>query len=193
MSGKSFSLIPFPGPNLPAVTIVGRISLQKDLLSIHYALEGRLEDVLLPPASRGPQRKDELWKATCFEFFLAIKDQPGYWEFNIAPSGDWNVYRMDAYRRMGFRVETRISQLRLQTQSQSNGYLLDAAVDLTPIIIPGQELQMGITAILQTKGAIETYWALAHPASKPDFHLRTSFILSLVEQIRPVEQFALDD
>ena len=35
------------------------------------------------------QRRDELWTTTCFEAFLALPDQPGYWEINLAPNGDW--------------------------------------------------------------------------------------------------------
>jgi hypothetical protein len=139
-----------------------------------------------------PSRKDELWKATCFEFFLAIKGQPGYWEFNLAPCGDWNVYRMDAYRRVGFREETAISRLHFEFKKESGGYSLDVSVDMASLIQPEQELQMAITAIIQTMDGIETYWALAHPASHADFHLRESFILALAGQTHPLEQSARD-
>jgi len=192
MNEQAFALMPFPAANLPAVTITGRISFQRNLLSLHYALAGNIQDVLLSPVSRNPSRTNELWKSTCFEFFLAIKDQPGYWEFNMSPSGDWNAYRMDTYRRIGFREETGISQLPFECKEETGKFLLNASVDLTPIIRPVEELQMGITAVIQTKAGNETYWALAHPASQPDFHVRESFILWLVAQTRPVEQFALD-
>jgi hypothetical protein len=188
MSERSFSLIPFPASDLPAVAIRGRMSLQNNLLSVHYSLAGKINDVLLPPVSPNPSRKDELWKATCFEFFLAIEDQPGYWEFNMSPSCDWNVYRMDAYRRIGFREERAIPQLPFDFRQESGKYVLVVSVDLGPIIQPGQELQMGITAIIQTKDPAESYWALVHPAPQADFHLRESFILPLAAQTHPLER-----
>ncbi len=111
MTECSFSLIPFTAPNIPSISITGKISLQNNIITLHYLLAGKIEEILLPTKSMNPTRKDELWKMTCFEFFLAIKDQPQYWEFNMSPSGDWNVYHMDAYRRIGFREETSIQRL----------------------------------------------------------------------------------
>src|SRR5215213_1037963 len=175
---QTFSLIPFPALSLPAVTINGIVSLQDRLLALHYSLAGNIADVLLPNASQNPGRKDELWKATCFEFFLAVKDQPGYWEFNISPSGDWNVYRMDAYRRVGFQEEMAVEKLPFVCKKELGEYSLDVSLDLTPILRSEQELQMAITAIIQMKDGNETYWALAHPAPYADFHLREGFILS---------------
>jgi hypothetical protein len=190
MIEQSFSLIPFPALNIPAISLTGKLSLQNNILALHYSLTGNVEDVLLPPASLNPGRKDELWKATCFEFFLAVKDQPGYWEFNMSPSGDWNVYRMDAYRRIGFRNETGLLQLPFEMKKEADGYSLDVSVDLTSIFRPEEELEMGITAVIQMKDGNETYWALAHPASHADFHLRESFILALAGQTHPLEQSA---
>jgi hypothetical protein len=151
-------------------------------LTVHYRLSGDIEEVLLPRASRPPKRENELWKATCFEFFLADKDQPGYWEFNMSPSGGWNVYRMDAYRRIGFREEEAISQLPFEIKHESSEYSLEVSVDLSMILPREQALQMGVTAVIQSKDGHETYWALAHPAAYADFHVRESFTLSLAGQ-----------
>jgi hypothetical protein len=185
MIEHAFSLIPFAAPRLPAVSISGTFSLQNNLLTLHYSLTGSTEEILLPPVSSNPSRKDDLWKATCFEFFLAIENQPGYWEFNMSPSGDWNVYRMDAYRRMGFRQERELLRLPFEMKKEASGYSLDVTADLTPIFRLGEELEMGITAILQTKEGDESYWALSHPSPQADFHVRESFILSLGGQTHP--------
>lgn len=190
MTERSFRLIPFPSARVPSVSLTGRFSFENRILSLHYSLVGDLEDIFLPPISPDPARRDELWKATCFEFFLAVRDEPGYWEFNISPSGDWNVYRMDAYRRVGFREETLLSWLHSEFKELSAEYWLDVSVDLTPLIRPGHEMFMAITAILQTKDGSETYWALAHPAAQADFHLREGFILPLARQTHPSERSA---
>lgn len=181
MTGQSFSLIPFRNPNIPDITIKGEIFRQDNLLTIHYALTGKIEDIFLSSPSVNPTRKEELWKTTCLEFFLAIKGLPHYWEFNISPSGDWNIYRMDAYRRIGFREEMSIQQFQFNMQKHTNNFLLNAAVDLNPIIQAEQILEIGITAIVQTTEGSETYWALVHPAPEANFHLRESFILAMAE------------
>lgn len=192
MTESSFSLIPFTAPNIPSISITGKISLQSNIITLHYLLAGKIEEILLPTKSMNPTRKDDLWKMTCFEFFLAIKDQSQYWEFNMSPSGDWNVYHMDAYRRIGFREETLIQRLPFDVQSEAGAFHLNALVDLHPILQPDQFLEFGITAIIQTTEGNETYWALTHPASAADFHLRESFILGLAEQTHPAQQSVLD-
>jgi len=181
MTERPFSLIPFPDTPVPDITINGKILRQNNLLTVQYTLTGSLEDIFLPSPSVDPTRKLELWKATCLEFFLAVKDSPDYWEFNLAPSGDWNVYHMDAYRRIGFREETSIQQLQIETDKAPNAFRLNAAVDMNPLIRVGQILEVGIAAVIQNRVESETYWALMHPAPEADFHLRGGFILALAE------------
>ena len=207
MTARSFSLIPFPAPTIPHISVTGNISVQKNILHLNYSCTGNIEDVFLPPASVTSSRKDELWKTTCFEFFLAIKDQPHYWEFNMSPAGDWNAYHMDAYRRVGFREETSIQMLPFEVQNtrvakapqtESSGYEegiihLNAMVDLNSIVPQNQHLDFGITAIIQTTDGNETYWALTHPAPFADFHLRESFILELAESTSLSQQSAPGD
>lgn len=192
MIERTFTLIPFPSQQILSISITGDLSFHHNFLTLHYALSGDLDAILLPPASDTPRRRDELWQSTCFEFFLAHKDQPGYWEFNLSPSGDWNVYWMDTYRRIGFREEAAISLLPFVFKRSPEGYSLDVSVDLKTILEPGNELQMAITAILQTRDGNETFWALTHPAPYPDFHLREGFVLQLAEQTHPSPQSALD-
>jgi hypothetical protein len=179
MTRQSFSLTPFPASSIPPIAITGNLSRQNNVLALSYSLVGNLESILMPSPSAHPARKDELWKATCFEFFLALKDQPQYWEFNMSPSGDWNVYHMDTYRRVGFREETSIRWLQFEVKDEVEKLTLNVTVDLSPIIQAAQSLDVGITAVIQTRDGDETYWALVHPASQADFHLRESFTLAL--------------
>ena len=193
MTKHSFSLIPFPAPNLPKISITGEISLQDNSVLLRYSLSGEIEKILWPPIAVNPSRKDELWKRTCFEFFLAIKNMPQYWEFNLSPSGDWNAYYMNSYRRVGFREETSIQRLQFESQRQSSHFTLDVIVDLNPIIQQSQLFDVGITAVIQKTDGNETYWALSHPAPFADFHLRESFILGLAGQTHRSQQSALGD
>lgn len=182
MIEKSFTLVPFPDENIPAVTLTGRVSLGTNRLEIQYFLAGDLAEILLPDPSSSPGRKDELWKSTCFEFFLALDDKPHYWECNISPAGDWNVYSMDFYRRVGFREETSIPSVENEVHRASDEFRLTTRVDLTPILLQAERIHLGIAAILQMRDGRETYWALTHPAPQPDFHNREGFILALEAQ-----------
>lgn len=175
---KTFALIPYPAENIPSIEITGKFGREGNILSFHYSIQGKLENILLPEPSNS-SRQDDLWKATCFEFFIAIKDQPQYWEFNMSPSSKWNVYAMDAYRQVNMREEVVFTQLPFEFKKNDNEITLDISVDLDPIIQPETNLHIGVTTIIQTDDGNETYWALAHPGPHADFHLRDSFILEL--------------
>src|SRR5689334_5335693 len=150
MRESPFSLLPFSASDTPDISIIGKISLQNNILSLHYSLEGKTNDVLIPSTAPHPARRDELWNSTCFEFFLAIKDQPQYWEFNMSPSGDWNVYRMDVYRRVNFKEEVSIQDLPFEMERGAGAFHLNVLVDLNPILPFGKSLELGITAVVQT-------------------------------------------
>jgi hypothetical protein len=175
---KSFALIPYPAEDIPSIEITGTVTRHENHLSIHYVVSGDIENILLPAQTDSPARQDDLWKATCFESFIAIKDQPQYWEFNMSPSSKWNVYAMDAYRQVNMREEMAFTQLPFEFKKNDNEITLDISVDLNPILEPDQVLQIGVTTIIQTVDGNETYWALKHPGQQADFHLRDSFILS---------------
>ncbi len=179
MTEHSFTLVPFPDSNIPEIKIAGRISRKTNFLTVHYELTGNTEDILLPSAALHPIRKDELWKATCFEFFLVFPNEPQYWEINMSPSGDWNAYHMDAYRRVGFREEMAIQWLQFIYQREADCISVEAALDLNAMIREDNSIQAGVTSVIQTKYGHETYWALTHPNSQADFHLRESFIIPL--------------
>jgi hypothetical protein len=179
MTQHSFALIPFPDSTVPKMMITGGMTRAQNLLSVQYVLTGSIDEILFPFPVPHPGRRDELWLSTCFEFFLAITDQPQYWEFNLSPSGEWNVFRMDAYRRIGFREEDLIQDLQTEFNRDMDRVRLDASVDLSPIVEPETDLQAGITSVIQTRDGHETFWALAHPNLQADFHVRESFTLVL--------------
>jgi len=176
---QGFELIPFPSDKTSDITITGTIKRIDNQLSIQYEVDGNIDQIVFPALSAHPSRKDDLWKATCFEFFIAITDQSQYWEFNMSPSSDWNVYVMDAYRQVNMREEIAYSQLPFEFNVAQDKLSVNISLDLSLIVQPEQLLQIGIAAIIQTKDRKESYWALAHPNPQADFHLRESFNLSL--------------
>ena len=64
------------------------------VLVCDYALHADMERVRLPPTAAG-ERRDGLWRHTCFEAFVTAPGVSGYYEFNFSPGGDWAAYRFE--------------------------------------------------------------------------------------------------
>lgn len=183
MKNQSFSLQPFSSTGqMLDIRIAGNIARNTNQLAIEYTLSGDIKKVAIAPPSETPSRKHELWRDTCFEFFLGIKNSPKYWEFNLSPTGDWNVYRFENYRQ-GMQEETVFSTLPFIIQQQADSLGLTLDLDLDKIIPQEQALEVAITTVIkQTDGEV-TYWALTHQGAEADFHRRDSFILELSSKI----------
>ncbi|NES25399.1 MAG: DOMON-like domain-containing protein [Symploca sp. SIO3E6] len=177
MNQQSFALQPFTSTSpLTNCEIVGSITRYNQTLTISYELHCQLTELVIPTLTREPMRKDGLWQETCFEFFVRVKDAPQYWEFNLSPAADWNVYRFAAYRQ-GMEEEKAFTSLPFSIEQQSNMLRLTLEVDLAELVSANQILEVAISAVVKSKEGEVSYWALVHPGSKPDFHHRDSFIL----------------
>ena len=181
-----FDLKPFEATALTdGIIIRGVVSREQNQISIHYLLCGDLSRVEIAPPGSSYQSRDSLrgrsqhlWEKTCFEIFLrpVNPEQSHYWEFNLSPAGDWNVFALSDYRA-GLREERAIAILRFTTQRKPNQFQLDASVDIGPIL-NHQDALIGISTVLIIAGQ-ESYWAIAHPGPTADFHHPDSFVLSL--------------
>lgn len=142
---------------------------------LHYIVTGKIGDLVLPPASE-PARKDGLWRHTCFEAFLRPLPGEAYCEFNVAPSNEWAAYRFDGYRS-GMRDATGIASPRIETQSGGARFDLRVSLELD---LPGNApWRLGLAAAIEEVNGRLSYWALAHPPGKPDFHHPDCFALEL--------------
>ncbi|MBF2065626.1 MAG: DOMON-like domain-containing protein [Calothrix sp. C42_A2020_038] len=176
---NNFSLQPFTNTQAPAnLKITGNIARNGNLLIISYALLGDIQQVDIAPSAETPARKHELWQDTCFEFFLGAKNSPRYWEFNLSPTGHWNIYRFDNYRQ-GMQEETTVTTLPFSVQHNSDSLALTLNFDLAKIISVDQSIEVAITTVIKSTNNEVSYWALTHKGAEPDFHLRESFIIDL--------------
>jgi hypothetical protein len=179
MKAQNYSLQPFPGTDtLPDLEISGLLSRRADTLLIRYLLVGAIIDIELPAPSKPAARRIGLWEKTCLEFFLAQRGSPGYWEFNLSPSGDWNIYRFEVYRQ-GLYEEPAFTALPFKVRKQSDSLLLELEFDLGQLLPADRVLEAAVSAVIMTKEGQETFWALAHPGKAPDFHSREGFIVQL--------------
>ncbi|HEY0682565.1 MAG TPA: DOMON-like domain-containing protein [Steroidobacter sp.] len=158
-------------------------SLTTDLLVLYFRVTGNIDRLQLP-AQAASKFQDELWKHTCLEAFLAFADSDVYYEFNFSPSSQWAVYRFDGYRE-GMTPLHPAPPPRVIVRRREGE--LDFDVDIHLGAIPGltaddikdRELRMAVSAVMESDQGRKSYWALAHPQGKPDFHHRDGFALVL--------------
>ena len=174
---SNFSLIPFASDALPTIEIVGNIDRADNILSIEYQLLGDLDSVAIASPAVA-SRKFALWEATCFEFFIGVLGDRNYWEFNLSPSGDWNVFHLDDYRQ-GLRNETAVTTLPFDVDRSANSLTLKLAVDLSQIISIDRQLEVSVTTVIRSAQDELSYWALTHIGEEADFHLRDSFVIKI--------------
>jgi len=179
MEPIKFELTPFQATEqTAAVDISGSIVRKQNNLSIDYLLSGDLSSVDIPAPATDRKRCDRLWEKTCFECFIrpANPISSHYWEFNLSPSGDWNVFSLSDYRA-NLQPEPAIATLPFKTHRSPNQLQLHLSVDISPLI-GQQDAHIGISTVLILSGQ-ESYWAITHPAPQADFHHPKSFILHL--------------
>jgi hypothetical protein len=110
-------------------------------------------------------RADELWKTTCFEAFLSPLGEEAYREWNFAPSTQWASYEFSGYRK-GMRPAEVDAEPYIRIEDNLTWWALGAGIAVPADI----NWQLGLSAVLEQKDGTKSYWALAHPTDKPDFH-----------------------
>jgi len=165
-------------PDTPS-DVVGKVDVavhrgRPESLVLTCWLVGDMNRIGLP-AVVGPSRGDELWKHTCYELFIQAEDG-GYYEFNFSPSLQWAAYQFGGYRS-GMRSVDPIAITGLGVRVETGGFGGHATVDLSGL--PGLELasplRIGLSAVIEESDGRKSYWALAHPPGKPDFHHPIAF------------------
>jgi len=150
-----------------------------DSLVLCYFVTGKISDLRMPPVTAAA-RTDELWQHTCFEAFVRASPGAGYYEFNFAPSTQWAAYQFGGYRT-DMRVATEISAPRIDVQSSRDCCTLRASLQLDGLssLPRAAGWSLGISAVIEEMSGRKSYWALAHPPGKADFHHSDCFAYEL--------------
>lgn len=169
-----FRLVCHPLSSPGAVRAIGadvRIEASGEV-RIRYTVKGDLESLSLAEP-RFPGRADNLWKTTCFELFVRPVGQTDYFEFNFSPSGEWAAYGFSDYRE-GMSELTTIMPPRIMLRTLADK--LELSAFLSPgLLTHWPEWDVGLSAVIQTTTGATSYWALAHPPGRPDFHHQHCF------------------
>jgi hypothetical protein len=152
-------------------------------LQLTFRLDGDISRINIP-APVAPRIGTELWRHTCFEAFINVRDQAAYHEFNFAPSGEWCIYALSGYRK-GAPIADETMRPRIALRSNGSRLELDAIVRLDTLSSTHSRasLRVGLSAVIEASDGL-SYWALRHRANKPDFHDADGFTL-LLEPLDP--------
>ncbi|MDD2743477.1 MAG: DOMON-like domain-containing protein [Rhodocyclaceae bacterium] len=164
-----------PCPRALEIVVSAEFS-ESGQLCLRYLLTGDLKPIRFPsPQAASPA--DNLWQHTCCEAFIGVRGDAAYREFNFSPSSQWAAYRFNDYR---VRDEHFQPPAFPQINCQQDDSRCELIALLPQLLLPDDaELQLGLTAVIETIDGSKSYWALSHDAAQPDFHLRASFALTL--------------
>jgi len=172
----SRALICHPDTPCAAIAAVGaKISQTADFgWEITFVAVGKPGEIVVP-VEAPHVHTDELWRTTCFELFIA---QPGdaYVEINLSPSGAFAAYHFDHYRTGMRPLDLPAPDIAIDVGSERLTMTVRLCEDCLPWDGTGR---LGISAVIEDSAGCVSYWALAHPPGKPDFHHRDCFALTL--------------
>ena len=166
-----------------AIQVLVRRSAKAEL-QLAFRLHGDIPSIRVPSPDAA-RIGSQLWLHTCFEAFIAVQGQPAYHEFNFAPSGEWTILAFRGYRDRG-AVASEMRPPQIGVRATQTRLELDALVRLDDMsaIHSRAPLRLGLSAVIEANDRTLSYWALHHPADKPDFHNADAFALRL-EPPRP--------
>lgn len=148
-----------------------------DGLVLRFTLTGT-PGALRLPAPAAAARMDGLWRHTCFEAFARAVPGAGYAEFNLAPSTEWAAYLFDDYRS-GMRAASMTVAPHIDFEANGATCVLQAALYGLTGLRGDAAWLLGLSSVIEETTGRLSYWALAHPPGKPDFHHADCFALSL--------------
>ena len=155
-----------------------------DNLCLAYRVAGDARQLSLPQPVR-PGRQDNLWQHTCFELFMAGGATAGgvYVELNFSPSTRWAAYRFDGYRQ-GMAELPLSSAPDIRVDVTPAGLVVHVVIDWRGLMFASRGgIRLGLAAVIEERDRTLSYWALAHPSLKPDFHHPDGFIATLPDNV----------
>lgn len=152
----------------------------ENALSLRYVVMGDMSALRLPPTTVSA-RKDGLWEHTCLEAIVRPKDDASYFEFNFSPSTEWSAYCFEDYRN-GMRPAGDIAPPQIHVDHDRGRLELRVSLAL-PFPAGNVAWELAVATVIEEMSGRRSWWALAHPPGKPDFHHRDGFVLRLAEPL----------
>jgi hypothetical protein len=141
-----------------------------DILLLSYIVSGKINNVRIAPPAAAEQC-DALWRHTCFEAFVGDSSSGCYYEYNFSPSSQWAAYRFSGYRSC-MSVADEVGAPSIEVRQKPHGWTLQAKLNLQGLRALSRQgvRRLALSAVIEETDGEMSYWALAHPPGKPDFH-----------------------
>jgi len=175
-----------PHPSTPGAVALGvraaAARTQPGQLALRYRIEGELARLRIPPP-RAPAPGERLWQHLCCEAFVAPASAraaagsaagPGvgpYREFNFSPSGEWGAFEFQRHREGG---PLAVPDPGIAVRTDGQAFELSASVE-----VEAAKLRVALCVVIEDLDGALSYWALRHPAPRPDFHHPDGFALEI--------------
>ena len=155
-------------------TVKVKITIRHNQLMLDYQILGDLSHYHFPQKTK-QERADELWKETTFELFIAPLNSDEYWEINISPSTQWNMYHFTSYKE-GMKASNIISLPSIKTYEYQNEYRLSFK-SIIPKEYFDRVFSINLCVILLDQKGERHFYSIERRKRLPDFHDRDTFFL----------------
>jgi hypothetical protein len=156
------------------IEIKATLAIKNKRIKGCFEITGDIENYLFDKAQK-QSRKDELWKRTCFELFLANRDKPNYYELNMSPSSEWNFYHFVDYKKE-MKEEKNISEPLVHLSKTPKGYLFSFEFDLYPKFLK-DDFTFNLAVILLDTQGVRHFYSIHRKEKRVDFHDKTYWAL----------------
>lgn len=178
-----FDLNPFDEPSAPELdSFVCFCEYSKsEYVRVDFGLSGNFSKIMQIDNAKSAEltnlsqslRKDELWKSTCFEFFIKPVGGESYFEFNINPKLEWNFYSFVS-ERTGMKQVDQIKDAFMVSQT------IQGEIFVTSVFLSLEKFKIQVPFYIHAASVLETskglsYWSKKHEGEKPDFHAAWNF------------------
>lgn len=154
------------------IEIFGEWKIDQNKVKINFLLTGEINEICWPLV-KNEKRRDELWKESCFEFFVMEKNGPAYLEFNFWPTGEFNVYHFNEYRKLSGEYK---GFEKFDYKFSKNEKSLSFHLVFDSVWKEKRDLFVSMTMVLKRVSGRVEYYAWRHSESRPDFHSAKSLI-----------------
>lgn len=172
-----FKLIPFDSNTAPAIELSAELNLNDECLFVSFRIDQGLSLVDLGSATPNKTRLIKLWEKTCFEMFIKNQNDQ-YIEFNFSPNFEWNCFY---FNQKGDALVEYEKMVRPKTDILLSSADFFIVCEIRKEFFPKDffdqksQLSVGLTSVIKDRSGINSYWALAHADTRPNFHHFDSF------------------
>jgi hypothetical protein len=75
--------------------------------------------------------------------------------------------------------ESAVPSLPVRVTRQPDVLEIQAKISLGTLLLKDQPIRAGASAVIKDNDGNLTFWALAHPGPKPDFHCKDAFCIQI--------------